>query len=466
MQVKYIRLKKNTVLGAIASQMYLLPGRMTAFIKGMFKRRTLMGVISEAVKEMNGYKLHIVKSNKFKTNTIVWKMKAPLAKGTVTQRALLPHVLQSSTAAYPTTEKLRSYLDDLYGANLFVDVAKKGEYQVLSFSIEIANEKFLSDPTPLLAKGMELLADILLNPLADNGAFDSETVEKEKRTLKQRIHSVYDDKMRYSSHRLVQEMCAGEPYALHGNGELEDVDSITPQSLYEYYQQAFAQDELDLYVIGDVVEEEVEAAAGSLFDFAPRTPLEANSLAGARKDEKVVKEQQDVKQGKLNIGYRTNVKFGDKDYYALQVFNGIYGGFSHSKLFHHVREKNSLAYYVASRLESHKGLMMVMSGIEFENFELAVNIIKEQMEAMKSGDFSEEEIQQTKAVIENQMLETLDTARGIVEVIYHNVVSKVHVPLEEWMQKMQQAKKEDIIAVANKVNLDTIYFLTGLEAEK
>jgi predicted Zn-dependent peptidase len=393
-------------------------------------------------------------------------MKAPLAKDTVTQRALLPHVLQSSTSAYPTTEKLRSYLDDLYGANLFVDVAKKGEYQVLSFSIEIANEKFLSDPTPLLAKGLELLADILLNPLADKGAFDSETVEKEKRTLKQRIHSVYDDKMRYSSHRLVQEMCAGEPYALHGNGELEDVDTITAQSLYSYYQKAFAQDELDLYVIGDVVEEEVEAAAGSLFNFAPRTPLEANSLAGARKDEKVVKEQQDVKQGKLNIGYRTNVKFGDRDYYALQVFNGIYGGFSHSKLFHHVREKNSLAYYVASRLESHKGLMMVMSGVEFENFEFAVKIIKEQMEAMKSGDFSEEEIQQTKAVIENQMLETLDTARGIVEVIYHNVVSKVHVPLEEWMQKMQQTKKEDIIAVANKVNLDTTYFLTGLEAEK
>jgi predicted Zn-dependent peptidase len=423
-----------------------------------------MGVISEAVKDMKGYKLHIVQTDKFKTNTIVWKMKAPLSKDTVTERALLPHVLQSSTSSYPTTAKLRSYLDELYGANLFVDVSKKGEYQVISISIEIANEKFLSDSPPLLAKALELLAEMIRKPLAENGAFDQETVEKEKRTLRQRIQSVYDDKMRYSSFRLVQEMCEGEPYALPGNGELEDVDGITAQSLFAYYQKALAEDELDLYVVGDVAQEEVETAAGSLLEFATRTPQEANYLSRKSDKERVVKEQQDVKQGKLNIGYRTNVKYGDSDYFALQVFNGIFGGFSHSKLFINVREKNSLAYYVASRLESHKGLMMVMSGIEFENFELAVNIIKEQMGAMKNGDFSDEEIEQTKAVIKNQLLETLDTARGAVELLYHTVVSKVEVSLDDWLKGMEATTKDDIIAVANKVNLDTVYFLTGMEA--
>ncbi|SEM48966.1 Predicted Zn-dependent peptidase [Mesobacillus persicus] len=423
-----------------------------------------MGVISESTKDMKGYKLHIVKTDKFKTNTIVWKMKAPLSKETVTRRALLPHVLQSSTAGYPTTAKLRSYLDELYGANMFVDVSKKGEYQVISMSIEIANEKFLSDSTPLLAKALELLSELLQNPLMENEAFDSSTVEKEKRTLKQRIQSVYDDKMRYSSFRLVQEMCASEPYALPVNGELEEVDAITAKSLFDYYQRAFSEDELDLYIIGDVVEEEVESTTSKLFQFAERTPLEANTVNRLAGEEKVVKEKQDVKQGKLNIGYRTNVKYGDPDYNALQVFNGIFGGFSHSKLFLNVREKNSLAYYVASRLESHKGLMMVMSGIEFENFDLAVTIINEQMAAMKSGDFTDEELKQTKAVIQNQLLETLDTARGMVELLYHNVVSKVEVPFDDWVQGMQEVTKDEIVAVANKVNLDTIYFLTGMEA--
>jgi predicted Zn-dependent peptidase len=425
-----------------------------------------MAVISETIKDMKGYKLHIVKTEKFKTNTIVWKMKAPLTREDVTKRALLPYVLQSSSKAYPSTSKFRSYLDELYGANLYVDVSKKGEYQVISFSLEIANEKFLSDPDPLLKKGMQLLSEMLVNPLAENGAFDRETIEKEKRTLKQRIQAVYDDKMRYSNFRLVQEMCKDEPYALHVNGEIDDIPKIDEKNLYEYYNKAFAEDELDLFIIGDVDETEVQSIAEGLLQFGQRAPKLVETARNAHVEEKTVKEHEDVKQGKLNIGYRTNVLYGDKDYYALQVFNGIFGGFSHSKLFLNVREKNSLAYYVASRLESHKGLMMVMSGIEFENFELAVKIIREQMEAMQAGDFTDQEIEQTKAVIENQLLETMDTSRGMVEVLYHNVVSGKNVSLVEWLQGMGKTTKEEIVDVAKKVQLDTVYFLTGLEAGK
>lgn len=425
-----------------------------------------MAVISETIKNLKGYKLHIVKTAKFKTNTIVWKMKTPLTSENVTKRALLPYVLQSSSKAYESTTKLRSYLDELYGANLNVDVSKKGEYQIISFSLEIANEKFLSDSEPLLKKGMELIAAILVNPFVENGAFDKATVEKEKRTLKQRIQAVYDDKMRYSNYRLVQEMCKGEPYALHVNGEIDDIPQINAENLYEYYKQAFAEDEMDLYIIGDVNEEEVQSTADHLLQFEDRVPVQLKTAQTVSREEMIVKDQEDVKQGKLNIGYRTNVLYGDQDYNALQVFNGIFGGFSHSKLFINVREKNSLAYYVASRLESHKGLMMVMSGIEFENFELAVQIIREQMEAMTAGDFTEKEVEQTKAVIENQMLETLDTSRGIVEVLYHNVVSGQNVSLDDWLQGMSTTTKEEIVDVAKKIQLDTVYFLTGLEADK
>ncbi|MBT2690788.1 insulinase family protein [Bacillus sp. ISL-47] len=426
-----------------------------------------MDVISESVKTMNGYKLHVVKTEKYKTNTLVWKMKAPLSKETVTLRSLLPHVLQSNSAAYPTTGKLRSYLDELYGATLFVDLAKKGEYHVITISVEIANEKFLSDNTPLLKKAFQFLSEIVTKPNVQGNAFDQETVEKEKRTLKQRIQSVYDDKMRYSNFRLVQEMCKDEPYSLHVHGEKEDVDQITPESLYQYYQNALSQDELDLYVIGDVNEEDAESFAGELLSFEERTPQTSQSgtdIGMERVNE--VREEQDVKQGKLNIGYRTNVVYGDPDYYALQVFNGIFGGFSHSKLFLNVREKASLAYYVASRLESHKGLMMVMSGIDNSNYDQAVTIIKEQLEAMKNGDFTDQEMEQTKAVIKNQLLETVDTARGIVEVLYHNVVSGKDITLQTWMEEMDKVTNEEISEVAKKVSLDTVYFLTGKEAAK
>ncbi|AZU61549.1 EF-P 5-aminopentanol modification-associated protein YfmF [Neobacillus mesonae] len=424
-----------------------------------------MDAAAEKITEMQGYKLHVIETDKYKTNTIVWRMKAPLTKEDVTKRALLPQVLQSSSATFPTTTKLRAYLDELYGATLFVDLAKKGEYHIISFLIEIANEKFLSDPSPLLKKGFELLADILTNPNVSGNGFDQETVEKEKRTLKQRIQSVYDDKMRYSNVRLIEEMCKGEPYALQVNGEAEEVNAISYENLYSYYKKAFSEDEMDLYVVGDVNEEEVKAIASQLLNFEQRTPKDATKQEVQKRSVvNEVKEEQDVKQGKLNIGYRTNIVYGDPDYFALQVFNGIFGGFSHSKLFINVREKASLAYYAASRLESHKGLMMVMSGIDIKNFDQAVGIIHEQMEAMKKGDFTEDELTQTKAVIRNQILETLDTSRGLLEILYHNVIANSTIKIDDWLTEMEKATRDDIIKVAGKIDLDTIYFLTGSEA--
>jgi predicted Zn-dependent peptidase len=426
-----------------------------------------MATATERITPLKGYNLHIIPTEKYKTNTLIWKMKAPLTKEDVTKRALLPQVLQSNTKKYPTTTALRSYLDELYGATFFVDLSKKGEYHIMSFSIEIANEKFLSDPSPLLKKGFELLAEILTNPNIKGNGFDPETVDKEKRTQKQRIQSVFDDKMRYSNVRLIQEMCKDEPYALEVNGDAADVDGITSENLYEYYKDAFLNDEMDLYIIGDVNEEEVKNYAAELLHFEDRKPKKLGPKETNRNSQvQEIKEEQDVKQGKLNIGYRTNIVYGDTDYFALQVFNGIFGGFSHSKLFINVREKASLAYYAASRLESHKGLMMVMSGIDLKNYDQAVGIIRDQLEAMKNGDFTDQELEQTKAVIQNQILETIDTSRGLTEILYHNVVASANINLDTWLQEMQKVTKEEIVAAAKKIEIDTIYFLTGTEAGK
>ncbi|TYS16224.1 insulinase family protein [Rossellomorea vietnamensis] len=423
-----------------------------------------MSIVNEVVKTKSGYSLHIVRTDKYKTNTLVWRMKSPLKAEEVTPRGLLPHVLQSSAKKYPSTTALRSYLDELYGANFFVDLAKKGEYHVMSFSVEVANEKFLKDSEPLLRKGLQFLADVVLYPNISGDSFHTETVEKEKKNQKVRIQSVFDDKMRYANSRLVEEMCKDEPYSLHPNGILEEVDKTSAESLYKYYREAIQNDEMDLYVIGDVDAEEAEKMCEEIFSLQNRDAQVISSAnSGSFHEVNEVVEKHDVKQGKLNIGYRTNVAYGADDYWALQVFNGVFGGFSHSKLFINVREKASLAYYAASRLESHKGLMMVMSGIDGKNYDQAVTIIKEQMQAMKNGDFTEGEIQQTKAVIRNQLLETIDTPRGLVEILYHNVVSGQKIELDHWLESIEKVTKEEITTVAKKVNMDTIYFLTGME---
>lgn len=425
-----------------------------------------MEFTKEYTVEKSGFSLHMIQTEKFKTNTIVWKMKAPLKQETATLRALLPYVMQSSTKKYPTTGALRSYLDELYGASFYTDLGKKGEEHIITFTLEIANENYLQDKTPLLKKAVEFFNEVLLHPNMTDRAFDKKTVEKEKRGLKQRIQSVFDDKMRYANVRLIEEMCKGEPYEIQPTGELNKVDDITGEALYEYYQKAFNEDKMDLYVIGDIDINEVENLFSTLI-FKERSNIQ--NLIEVKKDVreiKEVKEHQDLNQGKLNIGCRTNIVYGESDYFALQMFNGIFGGFPHSKLFINVREKESLAYYAASRIESYKGLLMIMSGIENQNYDKAVSIIKEQLDLMKQGQITEQELNQTKAVIQNQFLETIDSARGLIEVLYNNVVGSTNISPEEWIEQTKAVTKEEIIKVAQKVQMDTIYFLTGLEGDQ
>ena len=333
--------------------------------------------------------------------------------------------------------------------------------------MDIVNEKFLSDPTPLLEKAFALLSEVLFHPNTKGDTFDSATVDNEKRSLKQRIQSIFDDKMRYASTRLVEEMCATEPYALEASGNLEDLEKVTAASLYEYYQKALNEDEIDLYVIGDVSEEEVDRLENQYISLSDREPIVLPRQVERKiSEEKEVIEKLDVKQGKLNIGFRSNISYGDPEYFALQVYNGLFGGFSHSKLFLNVREKASLAYYASSRLESHKGLLIVMSGIENANYKQALDIIKEQFSLMQQGDFTEDEIQQTKAVVKNQLLETIDVPRGLIEILYHNVIAKTTITLDEWLEKTETITKEEIVDVAKQIQLDTIYFLTGTEVQK
>ncbi|EKN68007.1 pitrilysin family protein [Schinkia azotoformans] len=425
-----------------------------------------MNLMKEESVQLDGFTLHGIETLKYKTNTIVLKMKAPLQEDTVTTRALLPYVLQSGTEKFPSTLKLRTKLDELYGASLNIDVAKKGEYQIITIRMDIANEKYLTDQTPLLKNGLELIAEILLSPVMENGVFLGSIVEKEKRALKSRIQAVYDDKMRYANMRLIQEMCEEEPYRLNAHGNINDLDKISAQVLYDYYQNALQNDEIDLYIVGDINLNSVKEAAEKAFRLPANREkrfVKTNVAHKKVSDVKEIIEEQDIKQGKLHIGCRTNVTYHDDDYFALQLYNGIFGGFSHSKLFINVREKESLAYYAASRFESHKGLLMIMSGIEFANYQKAVNIIKEQMEEMKKGNFTDDEFSQTKAVLKNQILETIDTPNGLIEVLYHNVVAGFSRPLDDWLTKIDEVTKDEVEAVAKKVNLDTIYFLRGLE---
>lgn len=417
---------------------------------------------------INGMNVHIIPTKKFKTMTLFLQLKAPLHQDTNTKRALLSYVLKSATEKYPTSKALRQRLDDLYGASLHTFLSKKGNFHIMSIRMETANERFLKSSSALLQEVLLMLGDVLLHPLVKNNGFDPDVLRKEKRTLIQRIQSVNDDKMRYASQRLIDEMCKDERYHLHTYGYKEDLSEINEVSLYNYYQDMLQNDEIDLYIVGDLEEEDIKPLVEKTLPLPRRSrsthhydPFESIHA----KEVNIVKEAQTIEQGKLNLGYRTNVVIGDKDYFASQVFNGLFGGFPHSKLFKNVREKANLAYYAVSRYESYKGLMLVMTGIESKNYDQAVSITNDQLKNVQVGQFTEEEIEQTKALLKNSVLESMDNPNAIVDFLYNGVLSQGEIKVDDWLDHIDKVTRDDIIQVAKKTELDTIYFLHGQEGQ-
>ncbi|WP_337019869.1 EF-P 5-aminopentanol modification-associated protein YfmF [Oceanobacillus massiliensis] len=423
-----------------------------------------MDTIQEKKLQENGLKLHFIQSKKYKTINIVAKLRAPLERETITKRALLPYILKQATKNYPSRSELQLKLDDLYGAVLSADGSKKGENHIISIRLEVANEKFIPDESSIIDDALSLLSEVLFKPNIKENGFDEAIFNREKDTLKQKIHAVKDDKMSYANRRLIDEMCKDEPYQLHVHGYEEDLNNLTNEALYAYYKSILKQDELDLYVLGDFDEDSIKQKLTSEMHREEQQDNQNQVISKANKkseEPKEVIEKQNVQQAKLHIGYRTNTLFKDDDYFALQVFNGIFGGFPSSKLFINVREKNSLAYYASSRLESHKGLLFVFSGIAPEDFEKARDIIRLQVTAMKDGDFTETELSETKELIINQLKETMDHPQGLIEMLYQQVVGNKTMPPEQLIDGIRNVTKEQVVQIAEKIEEDTVYLLTS-----
>lgn len=409
----------------------------------------------------NGIHVHILQTEKYKLNTVIASFHTNLQEEKAAMRAMIPHVLMRGSVNHPTAESIQLALSDLYGATLGGSVAKKGERQLVEFLCKTVNEKYLRNSEPLLEKAFALLAEVLFQPVQENGGFKAEYVEKEKEQHAKRIDSLLDDKIAYAAERCLEEMTKGERFSISKLGTKSDLGRIDNRNLFEAYQDLVKNAPLHLYIIGNVEADQIMSLLQKYFpqDRKPKEDLLPTQTDIVPDKVKEVVDQLDVSQGKLNIGLRTAVTHSDDTYPVLVVYNGILGGFPHSKLFVNVREKASLAYYASSRLESYKGLLYIQSGIQIEQYEKALNIIKEQLEEMKKGNISDTELEFTKNGLLNSFRTVLDSPEGLADIHTGGLVSGRQRSVEELMELVGKVTKDDVINVAGKIQLDTIYFL-------
>ena len=411
----------------------------------------------------NGIKLHEIQTDKFKTNLIAVMLTTKLKKENVTKNALIPTVLKRGTAKMNTQEEINKTLEEMYGASFDCGIDKTGDNQVIKFYIESINDEFLPNNNEnMLKKSLDKIFELIFNPYLENGTFKKEYVEQEKENLKQIIQSKIDNKARYALDRCIEEMYKDEPFGLYKYGDVKDLQNINEKNLYDYYIDFINTCKIDIYVSG-ILNNEIENIIKNNENIIKLRDRDAQYKSYEPKtkkveEEKEIQESMEVTQGKIVIGLDVNID--DEDLrYDVMIYNSILGGSANSKLFQNVREKASLAYTASSSYYRLKNNIFINCGIEIENYEKALEIIKKQIEDMKNGDFTDEEIENAKKGI-IAAIKTIDDEQDTeITYFFGQELSNVKNSLEEYIKKIQSVNRESILNIANKVSINTIYFL-------
>lgn len=346
-----------------------------------------------------GINLHFIKTESFKTDLIAIFITTPLLKQNVTKNAIIPMVLRKGSKSLTDIGEINKALEEMYGADFNCGVDKTGDNQVLKFYLEIIDNKYLPIDEDLLSKGINTLFELVFEPKSENNAFIKEFVDTEKDKLKIIIEGKKDNKAKYALERCQEEMYKGKPYGLYKYGYIEDIDSIDEANLYEYYKKLLSECKIDIFVSGNIEEEKVIESINNNQNIQNLNEREAKyaikNTVPDKKEQKEIEEKADITQGNLILGLSIDEESKKEKYVAI-VYNAILGGSATSKMFQIVREKYSLAYTAASSFVRHKNCIFIRCGIEIENFKKALDLIKEQIEDMKNGNFTEEDIENRK----------------------------------------------------------------------
>lgn len=412
-----------------------------------------------------GIKVNLIETNKFKTNLFAIFLTTPLSKENVTANALIPAVLRRGTNILKTQEEISIELEDMYGATLDCGVEKIGDNQLIKIYLEVLNDNFLPEGEKITQRAINLIIDLLFNPLLENNGFKKEYVEAEKKTIQRIIEGKIDNKDLYAFNRCIEEMYSGKEYGLYKYGYIEDLQNINEKNLYEKYKELIENAKINIFASGDFKEEEILNIIKNNDNIKKLKDREENYVINTEETEKkekvevnTIQESKDVSQGKLVISL--DIEYNEPNSkYAMCIYNVILGESATSKMFQNVREKAGLAYSASSTYIRQKNNILIRAGIEINNYEKAVEIIKQQLEDMKNGKFSDADIENAKKYMVSGIRTTQDEQDSEITYYIGQELSGKFTSFEEYAERINAVTREQIQEIANKININTIYFL-------
>ena len=411
------------------------------------------------------FNLHMIKTNKFKTITIMVTFKRPIKKEEITLRSFIHHLLLLSNKTYPKRMILAKKAEELYGPNIVSKEHRVGNYALTYFYMTMINEKHLEEG--LNEKAISFFTDIIFNPNADEKGFDKESFKIVKNEITARIQSLKEDSSSYSLVRMLEQIDPDSPLS-YRNGYLDEIDKIDEVKAYEYYKSMIHSDLVDVYVLGDIDFDEMKHLIINKIPINTVKINKHNLLIKHNKIRRYIKtklEEDKVKQAKLVIGCKITDLTEYEYKYVLPLYSNILGGPSYSKLFDSVREKNSLAYYIYSNFIRGDNLLTISSGINKDNFKLTLKLIKKEMDNISKGKISDEELSKAKENI-------LGTIKSIEDNPFYLTINYMWQSLYK-LDDIEARKKnlfkvtiEDIKKISKKIKIDTVYMLHGGDTDE
>lgn len=417
-------------------------------------------------KDLGSYKLHLIKTDKFKSITVKVSFHRVIKKNEITIRNILSDMFMQSSKKYNSKRDLTIKAQDLYAAGLRTTNSRLGNYINTDFYLTVLNDKYTEDGN--FASSLEFLSEIMFNPDVENGKFNEEKLDIVKSTCRSALNSIKEDASNYSLIRMAEAFGEGEPISYRMMGYLEDLDNITGTSLYEFYLDMIKNDFVDIFVIGDISIKETTDLIKMYFKFDILKKLKMPFMVEEKKPRRsklVFNEEIDNTQSKLAIGCRINGLSEYERNYPLTLFNVIFGGCSDSKLFKEVREDNSLCYTIYSITNKLDNVLLIRAGIDKENYKKTVSLIEKNLKDMCNGKFDETDILMAKEYYNTALEEIEDSQSKIINnYLMMELINTDDIDVKR--EKMSKVTKSEIVKVAKKVTIDTIFCLEGVRNEE
>lgn len=412
-------------------------------------------------KDLGSYNLHFIKTDVFKTITMKVIFHTPIIKEDITKRNILSDILLQSTKEYKTRRDLTIKSEDLYAADIYTSNQRVGNYIMTSFILQTLNDKYTEENN--FEESIKFLHEIIFNPDVEEERFKEDKLELVKSNATLALNSIKEDATNYSLIRMSEAYDKTSPISYRMTGYLEDLDKITEENLYEYYERMLDNDYVDIFILGDINEKELLPIIKKYFKFKKVKKRKASYYLPNKKPRKrrlFAKETTKNSQSKLAIACPITKMTDYEKNYSLLLANIILGGTGDSKLFKEVREENSLCYTIRSNYNRLDNLMVINAGIDNVNFDKAVELITKNVQDMKKGKFTDSDINVAKEFYKTSAESLMESPSRIINEVLTEEILGVE-PLSERVRKIEKVTKKDIMRACKKINMDTVFLLEG-----